>query len=106
MAPDGGSRSAMWARMASERAWPTVWLTAYSRKSDRTSTRPQIVIDFEQAMGFLDRFRRTTRRHDSTTTTVLPGAWGNAISGLGVSGIDPTRSLSYGAGRIPSAQTI
>ena len=57
-------------------------------------------------MGFLDRFRRTTRRHDSTTTTVLPGAWGNAISGLGVSGIDPTRSLSYGAGRIPSAQTI
>jgi phage-related protein (TIGR01555 family) len=74
-------------------------------------------------MGILDRFRF---RHDKTLSpaapaaplvllkdsstalcptglAVVPGAWGNAISGLGIAGYDPTRSLSYGSGGIPSA---
>lgn len=55
-------------------------------------------------------------RQDSSSTaltsaTFLPqgvsvGAWGNAVSGLGVTGYDPTRQISYTNGAIPSAQLV
>jgi phage-related protein (TIGR01555 family) len=75
-------------------------------------------------MGIFDRFRSARRDGAATAPAVtapvrirdassaalcptglevVPGAWGNATSGLGVAGLDPTRSLSYGSGRIPSA---
>lgn len=73
-------------------------------------------------MGIFDRFRSARRdsapaatpvRIRDTTSAILPGglavvpgAWGNAISGLGVEGLDPTRSLAYSAGRIPSAFVV
>jgi phage-related protein (TIGR01555 family) len=41
-----------------------------------------------------------------TGVEVSAAAWGNASSGLGIAGLDPTRSLSYGGGRIPSAYVI
>lgn len=82
-------------------------------------------------MGFFDRFR-SARRAAPDSAAMLPvllprtdsfaalgssaicpsgvevsaAAWGNASSGLGIAGLDPTRSLSYGGGRIPSAYVI
>src|SRR4051812_29991273 len=55
-----------------------------------------------------------TARRDTTALTsscILPmgveaGTWGNASSGLGMPGYDPTRELAYSRGRIPSAQLV
>lgn len=48
---------------------------------------------------------------DNSSTAMCPsgvevGLWGNAVSGLGVVGYDPTSQLQYAAGRVPSAMTV
>lgn len=48
---------------------------------------------------------------DNSSTAMCPsgvevGLWGNAVSGLGVRGYDPTSQLQYAAGRVPSAMTV
>jgi phage-related protein (TIGR01555 family) len=45
-------------------------------------------------------------RQRTDALAVVAAAWGNSSSGLGVYGQDPTRELSYGCGRVPSAQLV
>jgi phage-related protein (TIGR01555 family) len=70
-------------------------------------------------MGLFDFMRRqpppttalAVRNDNATTLALLPagvevGAWGNPVSGLGITGFDPTRQLSYGSGRIPHSYVV